>query len=172
MRIQVTDAELSWMVEDTIHNTPDQGVTLGPDYQAPDWRPLLPSLDSPVMIITGKQSGAYPGCVYMAEHIPNAHLVMCENSGHAPSVSNAYRSFSFNLKNSRWTTLPSLTRAEPTGYRDGHRIRDAMSLRKNAYRVLLLRGRDCCTVFIPPIPVKTRDTYAYLRDCGFTELKD
>lgn len=59
-----------------------------------------------------------------------------------------------------------------SGYRDAHRVRDAMNLRVNAYRVLLTRGRDGCVVFIPPIADKMRDTYAYLRDCGFTELDE
>ena len=57
-----------------------------------------------------------------------------------------------------------------SGYRDAHRVRDAMALRINAYRVLLTRGRDGCVVFIPPIPDKMRETYRYLRDCGFTAL--
>lgn len=56
------------------------------------------------------------------------------------------------------------------GYRDSHRIVDAMALRKNAYRVLLTRGRDACVVFIPPIKDKMRETYGYLKNCGFREL--
>lgn len=59
-----------------------------------------------------------------------------------------------------------------SGYKDAHRVRDAMALRVNAYRVLLTRGRDGCIVFIPPIPDKMRETYKYLRGCGFTELND
>jgi hypothetical protein len=59
-----------------------------------------------------------------------------------------------------------------SGYRDAHRVRDAMALRVNAYRVLLTRGRDGCVVFIPPIPDKMRQTYKYLCDCGFTTLSD
>jgi len=50
------------------------------------------------------------------------------------------------------------------------RIKDAKALRLNSYRVLLTRGRDCCTVFIPPIKDKMRQTYTYLKKCGFTEL--
>jgi hypothetical protein len=59
-----------------------------------------------------------------------------------------------------------------SGYKEAHRIRDAMSLRTNAYRVLLTRGRDGCVVFVPPIPDKMRETYAYLRDCGFAKIAD
>ena len=57
-------------------------------------------------------------------------------------------------------------------YRDAHRIIDSKVLRMNAYRVLLTRGRDGCVVFIPPIPDKMRETYTYLKDCGFSELKE
>lgn len=57
-----------------------------------------------------------------------------------------------------------------SGYRDAHRVRDAMALRINAYRVLLTRGRDGCVIFIPPLPDKMRETYKYLRGCGFAEL--
>jgi hypothetical protein len=59
-----------------------------------------------------------------------------------------------------------------SGYRDAHRVRDPMALRVNAYRVLLTRGRDGCVAYIPPIPDKMRETYKYLRDCGFTALSE
>jgi len=81
---EISEEELDWMVAETKGNTPDQSVTLGTDYRAQDWRPLLPSIGLPVLIITGRQSGAYPGCLYIAETIPNARLVTCEQSGHAP----------------------------------------------------------------------------------------
>jgi len=55
-------------------------------------------------------------------------------------------------------------------YQHANRVTDPRALRMNAYRVLLTRGRDGCVVFVPPIPDKMRETYAYLRDCGFTEL--
>jgi hypothetical protein len=58
-----------------------------------------------------------------------------------------------------------------SGYREANRVVDAKTLRMNAYRVLLTRGRDGCIVFIPPIPDKMRETYTYLRYCGFTELE-
>ncbi len=58
-----------------------------------------------------------------------------------------------------------------SGYRDKHRIVDAMALRTNAYRVLLTRGRDACVVYVPPISDKMRETYSYLTYCGFKELR-
>lgn len=58
-----------------------------------------------------------------------------------------------------------------SGYREMNRIVDAKALRMNAYRVLLTRGRDCCVVYVPPISDKMRETFSFLRKCGFTELK-
>ncbi len=78
----VPDAELDVLLEESRENTPAQGVTLGPDYQAQDWRPMLPSIDLPVLIATGGRSGAYPGCRYMYEHIPGARMEVFEDSGH------------------------------------------------------------------------------------------
>lgn len=78
----VTDEELDKLLEESRDNTPAQGVTLGPDYRAQDWRPLLPSIDLPVLITTGGKSGAFPGCKYMFEHIPGARMEVFERSGH------------------------------------------------------------------------------------------
>ncbi|MDE0004654.1 MAG: alpha/beta hydrolase [Rhodospirillaceae bacterium] len=81
--LDVPDAELDVLLEESRENTPAQGVTLGPDYQAQDWRPMLPSIDLPVLIATGARSGAFPGCRYMFEHIPGARMEVFEDSGHA-----------------------------------------------------------------------------------------
>ncbi len=81
--LDVPDAELDVLLEESRENTPAQGVTLGPDYQAQDWRPMLPSIDLPVLIATGGKSGAFPGCRYMHEHIPGARMEVFEDSGHA-----------------------------------------------------------------------------------------
>ena len=80
--LDVSDEELDILLEESRDNTPAQGVTLGPDYRAQDWRPLLPSIDLPVLIMTGGRSGAFPGCKYMYEHIPGARMEVFERSGH------------------------------------------------------------------------------------------
>lgn len=81
--LDVPDDELDRLLEESRENTSAQGVTLGPDYQAQDWRPMLPSIDLPVLITTGGKSGAFPGCRYMHEHIPGARMEVFEGSGHA-----------------------------------------------------------------------------------------
>ncbi len=78
----VSDDELDELLAESRDNTPAQGVTLGPDYRAQDWRPMLPSIDLPVLITTGGRSGAFPGCRYMYEHIPGARMEIFDQSGH------------------------------------------------------------------------------------------
>jgi hypothetical protein len=56
-------------------------------------------------------------------------------------------------------------------YRRSTQIRDAMQLRRNAYRVLLTRARDGVVVFAPPIPALD-ETHAYLAAAGFRDLSD
>ena len=80
--LDVSDEELDIQLAESRDNTPAQGVTLGADYRAQDWRPLLPSIDLPVLIATGGRSGAFPGCKYMYEHIPGARMEVFERSGH------------------------------------------------------------------------------------------
>jgi hypothetical protein len=56
------------------------------------------------------------------------------------------------------------------GYQHEQRIRNALQLRLNAYRVLLTRGRDGTVVYVPPIPILD-ETYAYLRLAGFVDIE-
>jgi pimeloyl-ACP methyl ester carboxylesterase len=56
--------------------------SLDADGRSQDWRPLCPVIDLPVLIATGRHSGALPGCEYAAEHIPRARLEIFEHSGH------------------------------------------------------------------------------------------
>jgi hypothetical protein len=53
------------------------------------------------------------------------------------------------------------------GYRD--RVKDPFQLRKNAYRVLLTRGRDSTVVFVPKIQLLD-DTFAHLNGSGFLQI--
>lgn len=71
----------------------------------------------------------------------------------------------FRRVNGRWSNQPA--RAS----RRGATVHDPYQLRVNAYRVLLTRGRDACVVFVPPIALLD-ETYRYLADAGFRELRD
>jgi hypothetical protein len=46
-----------------------------------------------------------------------------------------------------------------------------MQLRRNAYRVLLTRGRDATVIFVPPIP-ELDETFINLIAAGLVELRD
>jgi hypothetical protein len=55
-------------------------------------------------------------------------------------------------------------------YKKGTVVRSAFELRKNAYRVLLTRGRDGSVIFLPK--EETLDeTYKYFVDAGVVELE-
>lgn len=56
------------------------------------------------------------------------------------------------------------------GYRPGAHVVNPLQLRKNAYRVLLTRGRDATVVFVPPLD-ELAETYEYLLQSGLLELK-
>jgi hypothetical protein len=56
------------------------------------------------------------------------------------------------------------------GYRDLSKVKDPFQLRKNAYRVLLTRGRDGTVAFIPKLQ-DLDETFAYLTASGFKELR-
>ena len=76
----IAEDDMAWMLAPRA-DAPAMAM-LKADYLAQDWRPLCPTIDLPVLITTGRHSGAYPGCVYAAEHIPGARLEVFETSGH------------------------------------------------------------------------------------------
>ena len=52
-------------------------------------------------------------------------------------------------------------------FRDKKSVRDPLQLRKNAYRVLLTRGRDGMVVYVPRESIFD-STYAYLASIGIS----
>ena len=75
------EEELDWML--AASGEIPEAATLTADGTAKDWRPLCPIIDVPVLIASGRHSGALPGCKYAAEHIPGARLKLFAHSGHA-----------------------------------------------------------------------------------------
>jgi hypothetical protein len=63
----------------------------------------------------------------------------------------------------------SWTNEHAKRYQRSSSVRDAMQLRRNAYRVLLTRARDVTVVYVPPAGVLD-ETYRYLNASGFIEL--
>ena len=85
---RATDKEIDRLTDSASGYAP-AGETLGADYRAQDWRPLCPSITVPVLVTTGRHSGAFPGCQYAADHIPGARLEIFEDSNHGLFYSEA-----------------------------------------------------------------------------------
>ena len=85
---RATDEEIDRLTDSASGYAP-AGETLGADYRAQDWRPLCPSITVPVLVTTGRHSGAFPGCQYAADHIPGARLEIFEDSDHGLFYSEA-----------------------------------------------------------------------------------
>ena len=85
-----TDAEIDRLTDSASGYAP-AAATLGDDYRAQDWRPLCATIRVPVLVATGRHSGAFPGCRYAADHIPGARLEIFEDSDHALFYSEAER---------------------------------------------------------------------------------
>jgi len=81
---RLTREELDWMVAESLRMPLDAALLLKAEYLSQDWRGLLPSIETPTLILTGRHGGVYPACAYMAAHIPGAKLVVFEHSGHVP----------------------------------------------------------------------------------------
>jgi hypothetical protein len=64
----------------------------------------------------------------------------------------------------RWTNRHA------RGYQRPADVRDPFRLRRNAYRVLLTRGRAATVVYVPPIKLLD-ETHEYLRASGFVDLE-
>jgi hypothetical protein len=69
----------------------------------------------------------------------------------------------FRRDGGRWSN------ALARGYKRGAPVRDPFALRRNAYRVLLTRGRDGCVAFVPPLPLLD-ETFEHLRACGWKPI--
>ena len=74
-------AELDLLASENLMSRQNE-ETLSADYQAADWRPMLPTITVPMLLVAGSDSGARVGVEYMARHIPKAKLVVLEG-GHA-----------------------------------------------------------------------------------------
>ena len=69
----------------------------------------------------------------------------------------------FRRDGGRWSN------ALARGYKRGAPVRDPFTLRRNAYRVLLTRGRDGCVTLVPPLP-RLDETFEHLRACGWKPI--
>lgn len=56
------------------------------DHAVADWRDVLPLVDVPVLVVTGRHSPFWPceSSAFIAETVQNGMLLVCEESGHVP----------------------------------------------------------------------------------------
>jgi non-heme chloroperoxidase len=61
------------------------------DHTNLDWRDLLPTIKIPALVLVGRKSQIFAGdgVFYPGEHIPNAEVVVFEESGHMPFYNEA-----------------------------------------------------------------------------------
>ncbi len=79
---------MQWIAEDLRNNDSDIMACLWQSMAEQDYRPLLPSITVPVLVISGGKSQLYSPATaeYFAANIPQATVVICQNSGHAPHL--------------------------------------------------------------------------------------
>lgn len=83
---EVDAATLEWWKDEST-TVPDlTALALWVSFSSQDWRPLLPTIDVPVLLAHGTKSQIYPTPVweYLAEQIPATRTVLFEQSGHSP----------------------------------------------------------------------------------------
>lgn len=82
----LTQDELAWMLEAVQQMPTAHAVAVLDDHISQDWRPVLPTIKVPTLVITGRLSTVFPyqSSLYVAEQIPDARVVVFEESAHLP----------------------------------------------------------------------------------------
>jgi non-heme chloroperoxidase len=82
----VDPADKEWMVAEILKTPVEAAAEIEWDTFHSDWRSMVPTVDLPMLVMSGRQSLIYPNTVgeWMADHLPNAQWHIFENSGHAP----------------------------------------------------------------------------------------
>lgn len=77
-----------WASFEFARNDPATIATLWQSLVGEDFRPLLPGIDQPALIIHGRHSQLYEAATaeYLARVLPNAREIEFERSGHAPQL--------------------------------------------------------------------------------------
>jgi pimeloyl-ACP methyl ester carboxylesterase len=78
--------EVEWMKSSMLRTPPKIATRILIDLGNLDMRDLLPTITIPVLVTTGRQSKffSYESSVYISEQVPNARLIIFEQSGHCP----------------------------------------------------------------------------------------
>lgn len=78
----------AWMYEEVLKNSGEMMAAIWKSISEQDYRDLLPKIKVPALIVSGGKSQLYcrETADYLIDHIPDAELLVCENSGHAPHM--------------------------------------------------------------------------------------
>lgn len=78
--------EIEWMKSEMLKTPANIATRILIDLGNQDLRDVLPTITVPVLVTTGRQSKFFPyeSSVYISERVPNAKLVIFEESSHCP----------------------------------------------------------------------------------------
>jgi len=82
----VPEDEKRWMVAELAKTPTEAAVTLEFDHIWSDWRDVVPTVQLPTLVVTGRQSKIFPwqSGDWMAQRLPNGTHAIFEDSGHCP----------------------------------------------------------------------------------------
>lgn len=77
---------LEWWLDESTGVSDLVAQALWVSVSSQDWRPLLPKIDVPVLLLHGAKSQLFPNPVweYLEKHLPSSTTFVFENSGHSP----------------------------------------------------------------------------------------
>lgn len=75
---------LAALKKETLKAPPEALGALMADHTQLDWRPILPRISIPCLVMVGRLSQVFPweGCAFVGEVIPNASTVIFEDCDH------------------------------------------------------------------------------------------
>jgi pimeloyl-ACP methyl ester carboxylesterase len=96
-----SEADTAWMVEEIVRPPCSVASAIIFDQTVQDFRPVLPSVTVPALIVTGADEKLVPLAAeqFVAEQMPDARLVVLEESGHCPFLEEPER---FNQVVDEW----------------------------------------------------------------------
>jgi pimeloyl-ACP methyl ester carboxylesterase len=82
----VTAAEKEWMVAEMVKTPVRSALQFERDHISADWRDVVPTVQVPVLVATGRRSAIFPwkSGEWMAQHLPHGEHQVFEDSGHLP----------------------------------------------------------------------------------------
>ncbi len=81
-----TAEDRAWMVAEILKTPLEAALALEFHHIWTDWRDVVPTVDLPVLVATGRQSRIFPwrSGAWLAEALPRSRHVVFEDSGHCP----------------------------------------------------------------------------------------